>query len=108
MMDRPATTAPRRRTSATRFSKLNVLSPRTRRAHDLGLGLRGLNAYAMRVGGAQHLKAHLHPGLSHDALRRAGVWADDAMANYYGGRSIEAFLSHARLMVQPTAVLPQF
>ena len=71
-------------------------------------GLRGLNAYAMRVGGAQHLKAHLDPGLSHDALRWAGVWADDAMANYYGGYSIEAFRSHARLMVQPTAVLPQF
>ena len=73
-----------------------------------GLGLRGLNAYAMRVGGAQHLKAHLDPGLSHDALRWAGVWADDAMANYYGGYSIEAFRSHARLVVQPTAVLPQF
>ena len=46
--------------------------------------------------------------LSHDALRWAGAWADDAMANYYGGYSIEAFRSHARLMVQPTAVLPQF
>ena len=73
-----------------------------------GLGLAGLNAYSLRVGGAQHLKAHLDPGLSHDALRWAGVWADDAMASYYGGRSIEAFRSHARLMVQPTAVLPQF
>ena len=71
-------------------------------------GLRGLNAYAMRVGGAQHPKAHLDPGLSHDALRWAGVWADDAMANYYGGYSTEAFRSHARLVVQPTAVLPQF
>ena len=28
--------------------------------------------------------------------------------NLDGGRSIEAFRSHARLMVQPTAVLPQF
>ena len=73
-----------------------------------GLGLRGLNAYAMWVGGAQHLKAHLDPGLSHDALRWAGVWADDAMANYYGGCSIEAFRSHARLVVQPTEMLPQF
>ena len=73
-----------------------------------GLGLPGLNAYSLRVGGAQHLKAHLDPGLSHDALRWAGVWADDAMVNYYGGRSIEAFRSHARLVVQPTAVLPRF
>ena len=44
-----------------------------------------------RVGGAQHLKVHLDPGLSHDALRWAGVWTDDAMANYYGGCSTEAF-----------------
>ena len=38
-----------------------------------GLGLRGLNACAMRVGGAQHPKAHLDPGLSHGALRWAGA-----------------------------------
>ena len=70
-------------------------------------GQSGINAYSLRVGGARQLSAHLKPGLSQEALRAVGVWADDSMARYYGGASIESFREHARMMVQPTTILPR-
>ena len=70
-------------------------------------GQTGINAYSLRVGGARQLNAHLKPGLSQEALRAVGVWADDSMARYYGGASIESFREHSRMMVQPTTILPR-
>ena len=70
-------------------------------------GCNGLNAYAMRVGGAQQLKGRLdsHPAAA--LLQDAGGWSSKSMPLYYGGHSIEGSRHIAELMVEPVTHLPK-
>ena len=66
-------------------------------------GLMGCDAYSLRVGGAQHLGAHIR---QHGELHLAGGWAQGSpMPLHYAGASIEATRWWAALMVQPVGLL---
>ena len=66
-------------------------------------GVPGCDAYSLRVGGAQHLGAHIR---QHGDLHAAGGWAQGTgMAQHYAGTCIESTRLWSRLMVQPVGLL---
>ena len=64
-------------------------------------GYHGIDGHSVRVSGAVVLRAHLEPGLDLRALKSAGGWSTDAMAEYYGGSSAEHTRTWAWRMVRP-------
>ena len=66
-------------------------------------GITGCDAYSLRVGGTQHLAAHLR---EHENLDIAGGWCKGSdMPRHYAGHSIETTRWWAELMVQPVGLL---
>ena len=64
-------------------------------------GYHGIDGHSVRVSGAVVLRAHLDPGLDLKALKSAGGWSTDVMAEYYGGSSAEHTRTWAWRMVRP-------
>ena len=66
-------------------------------------GVPGCDAYSLRVGGTQHLAAHMQ---EQEGLHSAGGWqAGSAMPRHYAGHSIESTRWWAELMVRPVGLL---
>ena len=66
-------------------------------------GVLGCDAYSLRVGGAQHLGAHIQ---QHGDLHLAGGWRKGSpMPRHYAGASIEATRWWAAHMIQPVGLL---
>ena len=66
-----------------------------------------VDAYSLRVGGAQQLKAQIDAQPSMTLLKDAGGWSSTSMPLYYGGHSIEGSEQISRYMVRPTTSLPK-
>ena len=67
----------------------------------------GIDAYSLRVGGAQQLKAQIDATPSMSLLKDAGGWSSSTMPLYYGGHSIEGSEMISRYMVRPATALPK-
>ena len=66
-------------------------------------GVFGCCAYSLRVGGAQHLGAHIR---QHGDMHMAGGWEEDSpMPRHYAGVCIESSRWWSALMVQPVGLL---
>ena len=70
-------------------------------------GCPDVDAYSLRVGGAQQLKAQLDAQPSMSLLRDAGGWSSTSMPLYYGGHSIEGSELISAYMVRPVTALPK-
>ena len=66
-----------------------------------------VDAYSLRVGGAQQLKAQIDATPSMSLLKDAGGWSSSTMPLYYGGHSIEGSEMISRYMVRPATALPK-
>ena len=66
-------------------------------------GVPGCSAYSLRVGGAQHLGAHIR---QHGDLHLAGGWdVSSPMPSHYAGAAIESTRYWSILMVRPVGLL---
>ena len=66
-------------------------------------GVPGCDAYSLRVGGTQHLAAHMQ---EQEGLHAAGGWqAGSSMPRHYAGHAVESTRWWAELMVRPVGLL---